>query len=416
VVQYARNAETGRLIALSPATVAAGINPHDLAISPDGESVYVANNASLGTVAQFMRNTATGALTAISTATIAAGEYTECLVVSPDGSNVYATNEVTGNISQYSRNTETGALTAQSVPTITTEANPEGIAMSADGEDLYVANHGSASVSQYGRASRPTVLTGSAGAVGESSATVSGSVNPNGQATTYHFDYGPTTAYGSQAPASPDPSAGSGVRAQPLSVGLAGLAVNTTYHFRLVSTSAAGVSYSADQTFTTLPAMTLPVPTLAQLGSGGGETAVQRAPLDEHEAPPVAGAKVVSSSLSVSPSGWVSVKLTCPAGRCTGTVTLHTLNAASPGLSGYQPKKGRAVVLTLASGSFTVAAGQVRVVMLHLSAKARTLLARTHVLRVRASIIVRSLAGATNTTQTIVTLRASNRSRRHGKG
>ena len=127
---------------------------------------------------------------------------------------------------------------------------------------------------------------------------------------------------------------------------------------------------------------------------------------------------MVSASLSVSPSGWVSVKLTCPAGNsgCSGTVTLHTLDAVSPGLSGYRPRKGKAVVLTLASGSFTVAAGQARVVTLHLSARARALLARTHVLRVRASIIVRSLAGDTNTTQTIVTLRASNGSHRHGKG
>ena len=64
VSQYSRNSETGKLTALSPATVAAGTNPHDLAISPDGKSIYIANSASPGKVTLFTRNTTTGALTA----------------------------------------------------------------------------------------------------------------------------------------------------------------------------------------------------------------------------------------------------------------------------------------------------------------------------------------------------------------
>ena len=53
------------------------------------------------------------------------------------------------------------------------------------------------------RAGAPTVTTGTASAVTAASATVGGTVNPNGRRTTYHFDYGTTTAYGSLAP-SPD--------------------------------------------------------------------------------------------------------------------------------------------------------------------------------------------------------------------
>jgi hypothetical protein len=62
----------------------------------------------------------------------------------------------------------------------------------------------------------PTAATGSASGVGTGSATVSGTVNPIGQLTTYHFDYGTSTNYGSQAPA-PDPSAGRGTTAQTVS-------------------------------------------------------------------------------------------------------------------------------------------------------------------------------------------------------
>jgi hypothetical protein len=100
-------------------------------------------------------------------------------------------------------------------------------------------------------AAGPTVVTGSPSAVGTTSATVSGSVNPNGQATTYHFDYGTSTSYGSQAPAPPDPSAGSGSASQAVSASLTGLSPGTTYHHRLVATNASGTRYGSDQTFVT---------------------------------------------------------------------------------------------------------------------------------------------------------------------
>src|SRR6478752_10431642 len=47
-------------------------------------------------------------------------------------------------------------------------------------------------------ASAPAVTTAPASDVGKSSATLSGTVNPNGQSTTYFFQYGTTTSYGRQ--------------------------------------------------------------------------------------------------------------------------------------------------------------------------------------------------------------------------
>ena len=96
--------------------------------------------------------------------------------------------------------------------------------------------------------------------VGAGSATVSGTVNPNGTATTYHFDYGTSTNYGSQAPAPPDPSAGSGTTAQTESTTLTGLSPNTLYHYRIEATNAWGTSDGADQTFTTTGTGTSPAP------------------------------------------------------------------------------------------------------------------------------------------------------------
>ncbi len=71
-------------------------------------------------------------------------------------------------------------------------------------------------------------------------------------------------------------------------------------------------------------------------------------------------------------------------------------------------------MLTLTTGSFAVAGGEVKTVTLRLSRTARTLLARWHVLRVRTTIVAHDSAGATHTWQTIATLRAPKV--KHGKG
>ncbi len=121
----------------------------------------------------------------------------------------------------------------------------------------------------------------------------------------------------------------------------------------------------------------------------------------------VSYARLVSTALQVSAAGAVSVKVSCPTGesRCSGAVTLRTLAAVS--VPAARAAKKKASVLTLATGSFTVAGGKVATVKLHLSAKARVLLARVHTLRARATLVAHDPAGATHTTQTIVTLRAA---------
>ena len=96
----------------------------------------------------------------------------------------------------------------------------------------------------------PSVTTGAASSIDSSSSTLAGSVNPNGSATTWWFQYGTNTSYGSTAP-STAASAGSGTSAQPVSVSLTGLRRKTRYHYRLVARNTAGTSYGADRTFST---------------------------------------------------------------------------------------------------------------------------------------------------------------------
>ncbi|MCW3019204.1 MAG: hypothetical protein JWN10_1512 [Solirubrobacterales bacterium] len=120
--------------------------------------------------------------------------------------------------------------------------------------------------------------------------------------------------------------------------------------------------------------------------------------------PPVPDAELAGLLLQVSPSGTVTLKITCPATetRCTGTVNLRTLGAVIAG--GALSKKTS--ILTLATGTFTVAGGGVHAVTLHLSSKAGALLRRAHTMRVRATLLAHDPLGASHTTRTVVTLRA----------
>ena len=94
----------------------------------------------------------------------------------------------------------------------------------------------------------PSASTGLATSVASNTATLNGTINPNGASTTYYFEYGITTAYGSNTIST---SAGSGTSAVSVNANIAGLSESTTYHFRLVATNSIGTISGSDQTFTT---------------------------------------------------------------------------------------------------------------------------------------------------------------------
>jgi ribosomal protein L34 len=73
-------------------------------------------------------------------------------------------------------------------------------------------------------------------------------VDPNGSATTYHFEYGTTTAYGLTTP---EGDAGDQDAAVPAEAQVSNLTPGTTYHFRVVATNEAGIGRSMDRVFRT---------------------------------------------------------------------------------------------------------------------------------------------------------------------
>ncbi len=103
---------------------------------------------------------------------------------------------------------------------------------------------------QIGASGTPNATTEPASALNATTVTVNGSVDPLGVATTYHFEYGTTTSYGTSVPTG-GAGAGSGESAVVESANLSGLQPATLYHYRIVATNSAGTTYGVDRVFTT---------------------------------------------------------------------------------------------------------------------------------------------------------------------
>ncbi len=96
----------------------------------------------------------------------------------------------------------------------------------------------------------PTAETATVHSYTDTSAWLSGRVNPKGSATSYRFEWGQGTDYAHQAPVA-DASAGSGAAEKGVLEEIVGLEPDTVYHYRLVAESSEGVTVGADRTFRT---------------------------------------------------------------------------------------------------------------------------------------------------------------------
>ena len=101
----------------------------------------------------------------------------------------------------------------------------------------------------FATGSLPAAATGPVTAIGPTSATVNGTVDPNGQATTVWFEYGRTAAYGFRTTAQ---QVGSGRGEVPVTARLTGLQPGVRYHYRLVADSEAGTVAGRDASFGTI--------------------------------------------------------------------------------------------------------------------------------------------------------------------
>jgi len=168
-------------------------------------------------------------------------------------------------------------------------------------------------------AAAPAVETGGASRIGPQSASLAGTVNPQGKTAVYFFQVGKTKAYGTNTAEVP---AGAGSKARKVTSSLVALSPNTTYHYRIVARNADGTQVGADKAFKTdkqplgftLEATPNPVPfgepvVLQGVLSGTGNAGRQVA-LQQNNFPFTAGFKTVGNPQVTGTTGAFSFPFT----------------------------------------------------------------------------------------------------------
>jgi hypothetical protein len=228
-------------------------------------------------------------------------------------------------------------------------------------------------------------LTGPATNVTTSTATLNGSVNPEGAAVNVSFQFGKDINYGSSTPAQ---KLGVSDSATAFSANLTALAPGTTIHYRGVITSDfAPPVVGADQTFTT-----------ASPSPGNGHTSVGHAR--------VSG---TSAFVRVSCSG--ATGATCKLSfRMTVTETFRGRKL----IAVTARKTIRKVVVTVGSApTITLTAGQSRVVKIPLNGTGKRLLASHHTLKVTLDVTQVLGGGRSKTISQSVTFKTPRKRHHH---
>jgi len=116
------------------------------------------------------------------------------------------------------------------------------------------------------------------------------------------------------------------------------------------------------------------------------------------------GAVLSGTSLRAGRAGKIAVRVRCPSpsGSCTGTVVLRTRGPVR-----LTPHERRPAVLTMATGTFKIAAGRTRTVTLRLTHRGRVLLERDRTMHVAVLLVSRDAHAVRHVVRALATLRAA---------
>jgi hypothetical protein len=236
-------------------------------------------------------------------------------------------------------------------------------------------------------------VTGAASGVTSSSATVSGTVNPEGASVKVSFEFGTTTAYGqSTAGETTTPNNAATV----FTSSLTGLPAGTTIHYRAVAASDFGAFVGGDQTLTTTSPLPPPPPS-----PGSGTASVGHAS--------VSGTR---ARVRVSCSGPTGA--TC---RLALELTVKEALAGHKLISVTARRKVTKKVVVVGTASATLSAGQSQILGIALNGTGRRLLASRHVLKAKLVVTQVIASGITMTVSTqTITFKAAKKGHRHRTG
>jgi streptogramin lyase len=149
----------------------------------------------------------------------------------------------------------------------TADLTEEDIVSGPDG-NLWFVDGGTKEIGRVAVQLAPTASTGAASSIGSVTASVAGTVNPRGAATTVSIEYGGSSVLGSKVSAG---TLTASATASPVTAALAALPAGSTIFYRVVATNAFGTATGAIQTFKTSGATTItnpakPITTTATVG------------------------------------------------------------------------------------------------------------------------------------------------------
>ena len=241
--------------------------PVDVAVAANGDVLVVTSTGNFisdcGATSAVKRFSSTGTELATVGASLA---VPGAVAVDPDDDGIV----IASRVNQYWCGSEVPLITffdasgteleSRSLAADTLYATVPGLAAQGDGSSRVYATTKSPENDQFGATKitafevpPPTApeVVGQSVLRGTGSATLRASIDPGGETTTYHFEYGTTAAYGQTTaekslPASFEPSQ--------VSASIGDLEPGMTYHYRVVAENAIGVTPGPDRTFTTMVA------------------------------------------------------------------------------------------------------------------------------------------------------------------
>jgi hypothetical protein len=264
-------------------------------VDPVSGHVYAAEGNTVG------HYDASDAFSATQVDQVSTGGFVEGAAVRGSNTNLYLSREGTSNVQVYraqvAPTVTTGSATSvgASAATLNGTVNPDGVALTECkfeygpttsygqsapcAEDLGSIGSGTSPVpvhaditglnvgSEYhfrlvaanaeasGQGADETFLTAGpqikdsfAEGITTDEALLKAKINPQGEATTYRFEWGTTNAYGNS---SPEGGVGSDSADHVVIFGLEGLTPGTSYHWRVVATNQSGTATGPDRIFTT---------------------------------------------------------------------------------------------------------------------------------------------------------------------
>lgn len=225
--------------------LSANLGPQDIVTGPDG-ALWITGAGGPGRIVRITTDDKVTEFTGGVTPGLSVGGSPTGIAAGPDG-NLWFVK--TGNPGMVVRITPAGEVTefrGGVAPGLPANGFPISIAAGYDGAMWFTL---AASPGHIGHVTvGPGAITDAASDIGSTSARARGFVRPNGQETTYRFEYGRTTAYGSRTDSL---GADDGLASRAVAQTIAGLQPRTLYHYRIVAINGSDTTRGTDRTFTT---------------------------------------------------------------------------------------------------------------------------------------------------------------------